>query len=59
MIKKLLSSRTVWTITAMFIVAGFDGVREFIPDAFETPLFGLLGLLTAYFRMDARVKFDK
>ena len=56
-ISKMVRSRTVWTIAIMFILAGFEGVRDIIPVAFQTPLFGLLGLLTAYFRMDAKVDF--
>ena len=56
-ISRMARSRTMWTILIMFIIAGFEGVRDIIPVAFQTPLFGLLGLLTAYFRMDAKVDF--
>ena len=49
-----LSSRTVWTVVAMFVLAGFEGIRDLIPAAAQTPVFAVLGALAAYFRVNAR-----
>ncbi len=56
---KALKSRTVWVIIFSFLLAGFEGVRDFVPVAYQTPLFGLLGLLGAYFRVNPKVDFDE
>ena len=53
-IYKALRSRTVWAAIALFAVSGFDGVREFVPDALETPISGVLALMVAYFRVNPK-----
>ena len=46
---KLLKSRRLWALVAMFLVGGIEAIATFIPDAIETPLLGILALLVAYF----------
>jgi hypothetical protein len=54
---KALKSRTVWTITIMFIIGGVEAVAMFIPDAVETPLLAALGLAAAYFKLNPSQKY--
>ena len=51
MLQKALHSRTVWIIVATFVLAGFEGVRDFIPMGFQTPIFAVLGLAATYFKL--------
>ena len=57
MFQKIIKSRTVWVILATFILAGFEGIREFIPAVYQVYVFGGLGLLATYFRIDSKVDF--
>ena len=59
MFDKLIKSRTVWVIVVTFVLAGFEGVREFVPIAYQTPLFGILGALAVYFRVNTKVDFKE
>ena len=52
MFQKLIKSRTVWVILATFVLAGFEGIREFIPVALQVYVYGGLGLLATYFKLD-------
>lgn len=63
MLKKLwsklwlaLRSRTVWSIIALFVVSGVDGVRDLLPGTWLPAVQSLLGFLTVYFRVNPRVK---
>ena len=56
-LSNIFKSRTVWVIVVTFIMAGFEGVRDFIPQAYQVYVFGGLGLLATYFRIDAKVDF--
>jgi len=57
MVKKLLKSRTVWTIVAMFVIGGFEGVRDVIPAVYQVYLYGGLGLLATYFKLNPSQKY--
>ena len=47
---KLLKSRTFWTIVVMFLISGFEGIRElFKPEVFTFIMAGLAAL-AAYFK---------
>lgn len=59
MLNKIIRSRTVWVITFTFVLAGFEGVRDFIPVVFQTPVFGLLGLLAAWFKLNPSQDYSK
>ena len=50
--EKILKSRTVWVILATFMLAGFEGIREFIPEAIQIYVYGGLGLLATYFKLN-------
>ena len=52
MFQKIIKSRTVWVILATFVLAGFEGIREFIPVAFQVYVYGGLGLLATYFKLN-------
>lgn len=54
-IKLALKSRTFWTVVVLFIVGGFDGVKDLIPQALQLPLEGFLTLLAGYFRVNPKV----
>jgi hypothetical protein len=49
-LKKILKSRTVWTVVVMFLINGLTGIRDLIP-AVALPFVDLvLGALAIYFR---------
>ena len=50
--KKILTSRTNWTIAVMFLVGGIEAVASFIPNDLETLVLGSLGLLAMYFKLN-------
>lgn len=54
-LKLAFKSRTVWTVIAMFIIGGVNGVHDIIPSAYITLTDGILGLLAIYFRVNPRV----
>lgn len=54
-IKKSLSSRTVWTIIAMFIIGGTNAVIDFIPSNTQPIIMAGLGLLAIHFRINPKV----
>jgi len=41
----------------MFLLGGLEEVAEVIPDAIETPLLGILGILVAYFSFNPSQKY--
>lgn len=51
-----LRSRTVWSVVALFVVSGIDGVRDLIPVAYLPTVQSALGLMIVYFRLNTRVK---
>lgn len=57
-IKKILSSRTVWTIIILFVINGVTGIREFIPEAWLPAIDGGLALIAIYFRVKPKVEFN-
>ena len=55
-ILNLAKSRTVWTILVLFIVNGFEGVRDLFPGAWLPIIDALLSSLAIYFRVNPRAK---
>lgn len=55
MIKKILTSRTVWTFVVLFVVNGVTGVHDLIPAGWLPAVDGLLSVLGIYFRVYPRV----
>lgn len=52
---KALSSRTVWTVVAIFIINGVPSIEQyFSPDA-KLVVDAVLALLATYFRVNTRV----
>ncbi len=56
---KIVQSRQFWTGVVIFIINGFDAVRDLIPAGIVPYLNSVLGMLAIYFRIDAKQKFDK
>jgi hypothetical protein len=54
----VLKSRTVWTIFFMFIIAGVEGVREFIPTEVQPYVFGVVSLIAMYFRLVPKQNYN-
>lgn len=54
---KILKSRTVWAVIALFVINGFTGIRESIPVGWLPYLDGVLGLLAIYFRANPKQEF--
>lgn len=47
-----LSSRTVWTVAAMFVISGTNGIMGLIPSGDIVYVQGFLSLLAVYFRLN-------
>ena len=57
-LKKILKSRTVWTVVVMFLINGLTGIRDLIP-AVALPYVDLvLGAAAIYFRTHPNVQFN-
>ena len=56
---KVLKSRQFWTGVALFVVNGFDAIRELMPVEALPYLNGLIGMLMVYFRIDSKQEFKK
>lgn len=57
--KKLVKSRTFWTVIIMFLVNGFNGIHDLIPAGFVPILDGFLSFAVIYFRVNTQVDFKK
>lgn len=51
-----IRSRTVWTIVALFVINGIEGIREFFSPQVLTVVDAVLGLTAVYFRLNIRAK---
>lgn len=54
---KILKSRTVWTIIALFVVNGVAGITDMIPSAYLPYVNGFLGVMAVYFRISPKQQF--
>ena len=52
--KLALKSRTCWTVVVLFVVNGVSGIQDLIPANVLPAVNGVLGILTIYFRVNAR-----
>jgi len=50
--KKLLTSRTNWTVLVMFLIGGVEAIASVIPAGLLPIILGGLGLLATYFKMN-------
>ena len=55
--RKLLKSRTVWTIVVLFLINGVAGIHDAIPSQALPFIDGLLGILGIYFRVSPKQQF--
>lgn len=51
-IKLALSSRTVWSIFALFIIGGTNGIMGLIPAEFSPYIQTALGFMAVYFKIN-------
>ncbi len=51
-ITKIAKSRTFWTVVAMFIIGGTNGVMGLIPTGSVIYVQGALSLLATYFHVN-------
>ena len=51
-VTKALSSRTTWTIVAMFLIGGVNAITAFIPESALPLVQGALGILAVYFKVN-------
>ncbi len=58
-VPKILKSRTVWTVIALFLINGVTGIRELIPPTLLPVIDGILGIAVIYFRVKPRVNFSE
>lgn len=49
---KALTSRTIWTLVAMVLVAGVPAIKDQIPALVQPLVQVLLGALAAYFKLN-------
>ena len=57
LLKKALTSRTVWTLIVAFVIGGIQALQPFLPpDLYFVVNSALLGL-AAYFRINTKVQF--
>jgi len=56
---KVLKSRQFWAGVALFVINGFDAIRELLPADLVPYLNGILGMLAIYFRIQLKQSFDK
>lgn len=54
---KIASSRTFWTIIAMFLIGGVHAVTQFIPADLMIYVEGALGILATYFHINPSQKY--
>lgn len=52
---KALSSRTVWTIIAIFIINGVPSIEQYLSPDTKLIVDAFLALLATYFRVNTRV----
>lgn len=57
--KKLLKSRTVWTIVIMFLIAGIDGIKDMMNPALFDFLMAGLGVVAVYFKINPSQSYGK
>ena len=55
---KILKSRQFWAIVVLFIVNGFEGIRELISVGVLPYVDSVLGILIIYFRVKPKQKFE-
>lgn len=56
---KLLKSRQFWTLMVMFVVNGFEGVKDQLPATILPVLNSVLTLLAVYFRIEPKQNFPQ
>lgn len=55
---KILKSRTVWAIVAMFVIGGTEAVSGFISPIMLPYVQGALGLLATYFKLNPSQEYN-
>jgi hypothetical protein len=56
-ILKALASKTVWAGVILFLVSGFEGVQNLVPDGLVFPIQAVLTFLVAYFKVNPSQRY--
>lgn len=51
-LNKTLTSRTVWTVVVMVLVAGLPAIKDQIPATIQPLVDAVLGVLAVYFKLN-------
>lgn len=49
---KVLTSRTFWTVTAMFVIGGVNAILPMIPAGAQTFVMAILAIMAWYFHIN-------
>jgi hypothetical protein len=58
-ITKMLKSRTVWTIAAMFVIGGIQNVTQFMPADLAHFVTGTIAVAAIYFKLNPSQEYGK
>lgn len=53
-----LKSRTVWTIIALFVINGFQGISSLVPPAALDTINAILGVVAIYFKINPSQNYN-
>lgn len=54
----IFSSRTFWTVVAMFVIGGLNAVVPVLPAALQTVLMAILGIAATYFHINPTQQYN-
>jgi len=58
-IKQVLTSRTVWSLVALFLFNGISAINSEVPASMTPFVSALLGILTIYFKVFPSQNYSK
>jgi len=58
-LNKAVRSRGNWTVVAIFLIAGFEGISGLIPGAFLTPILGFLTFVAAWLKVNPSQNYSE
>lgn len=58
-IGQVLTSRTAWTLAALFVIGGVQNIEPFMPSSVATMVDGVLVSLAVYFKVNPSQLYGK
>lgn len=55
---KILKSRTIWTLAAMFVIGGLNALVPVVPAGLQTFIVFLLAVLASYFHINPTTTYN-